>query len=72
MPGELTEKKAEQIIRRELRDQDWTRDGIETIVRALEGIDGLWSYGTYRALKDLVQIYEGLEAEYGEPPDERL
>ena len=72
MPGELTEKKAEQIIRRELRDQDWTRDGIETIVRALEGIDGLWSYGTYRALKDLVQIYEWLEAEYGEPPDERL
>jgi len=65
----LSERKAAQLIRMGLLDQDWFPPAVETIVRAVSGIDGLWSYGTYRALKDLMQIYEELHAEYGDPPD---
>jgi len=68
----LSERKAEQLIRMGLREQEWTPSAVETIVQAVDGIDGLWSYGTYRALKDLMQIYEELKEEYGEPPDRSL
>jgi hypothetical protein len=68
---EFSEKAAERYIRRSLKEQDWTSEAIDSVIDALRSLDGFWSYGTVRAIKDLEQIYAEMVADHGEPPDLR-
>lgn len=70
--GKLTESKVRGLIKRGLRDRDWSADFAETVVDSIEQIDALWSYGSVKAVKDVAEIYSELEAEHGEPPDVRV
>lgn len=69
-PAELTEKKAEKIIRQGLRDREWTKEGVEDTISALHQMWGPWTYATVMMIKDLAEIFEEMKSEYGEPPDE--
>lgn len=53
---ELSQEAAERYIRVRLKDLKWSRDDIERIISLLLSLDGYWSYGTTRAIKDLEQI----------------
>lgn len=54
---ELTEDDAEKHIRRRLKEKKWSPDDIDKIIDSLTYLDGFWSYGTTRVIKDLEQIY---------------
>lgn len=54
---ELTEDAAEKYIRRRLKEMKWSPDDIDGIIDSLTYLDGFWSYGTTRVIKDLEQIY---------------
>lgn len=68
----LTEQQARAKIKRALLDQDWTPDTVESVLDAVSQIDGFWTYGTHRVIKDLFEIYQDLEDEHGEAPDGEL
>ena len=67
--SELTEKQAERYIRRELKGEDWTPDAVDAAIEALKALDGIWSYGTVRMIKDLERLLSELVESHGEPPD---
>lgn len=67
--AELTDKQAERYIRRELKAEDWTPDAVDAAIEALKILDGVWSYGTARMIKDLERILSDLVHDHGEPPD---
>lgn len=69
---ELSESRAKTLIRQGLKDRDWRPAGIETLLQAVENIDGFWSYGTVTGIKDLAEIFEEIQAEHGEPPDRTM
>jgi hypothetical protein len=69
---ELTAAQAERLVRAELRALDWRPETISTTIMALEdGMDGVFTYGTVRMVKDLAEIFKDLEKKYGEAPDRR-
>ena len=68
---EFTEQAARLHLRRELRALDWRPQAIEAILSAIEGMDGVWSYGTVKAVQDLAAIYEEMVGREGGPPDRR-
>lgn len=67
--AELTEKQAERYITKRLKEEGWHSNAIDHTLDALRQLDGFWSYGTVRMIKDLEQIYGELVADHGEPPD---
>lgn len=70
--GATTERKMRVALKRFLLATGWTRDAVEKILGCVErGLDGMWSYGTVRAIKDLAEFYKGVQARLGEPPDRR-
>lgn len=59
--------KVRRSIRGYLVEQGWSTETIEQGIATLEGktLDGIWSYGTTRMIRDLAKIYEDLEKELG-------
>lgn len=66
----MTDSKAERIIRQGLRDRDWTKEGIEDTISALNQMWGPWTYATVTMIKDLAEIFQEMVSDHGDPPDE--
>ena len=47
------ENSVERMIVRELSEQDYTAEEIRVLLEFLRDLDGLWSWGTFRMVKDL-------------------
>lgn len=73
MPETLNRRQDEvrRALERELRALGWTPSTILATLRALEAMDGVWSWGTARMIRDLAQIHQDLKRRYGKPPDRR-
>jgi hypothetical protein len=67
----LTDIQAELIIRKGLRDRDWTEEGIARAINALnQNMWGPWTYATVTMAKDLAEIFQEMVSDHGDPPDE--
>lgn len=71
MAKKFTEAQARKYIKQRLLEEDWNPETVDTILEAIENMDGFWSWGTHRAIKDLEQIYGEMKADHGEAPDGR-
>lgn len=61
---ELSEEAAQKYIRRRLKELRWSQDDTEKIIDTVTFLDGFWSYGTSRVIKDLEQIFTEMAADY--------